>query len=299
MAPVDENTLLLYVSFLHCQKLKASSIFVYLSAVRSYHVMNGFSNPLEGCHRLDLAMKSIERSDQPPKGKLPITMEIMSKLSKVIRYKHAYQDSMVWAAMNLAFFGFLRASEFTVSSPGNFDSNVHLCVGHISFHSVQKLPYVKICIKASKTDVKQNGFQLVLGCSGTEVCAYCSILLFYGFRSTADNFVTHAPFFYLDHKPLTRSGFVVQVRNFLSKIQIQSSLYTGHSFRVGGATTAAAAGLADWEIKMLGRWSSDSYQRYIKAPLPLLVNFAKRICHKTCLSEIHSFRNPYILNLIQ
>lgn len=41
---------------------------------------------------------------------------------------------------------------------------------------------------------------------------------------------------------------------------IDSSKYSGHSFRSGAATTAAKRGLGDATIEMLGRWQSNAYQ---------------------------------------
>jgi hypothetical protein len=37
------------------------------------------------------------------------------------------------------------------------------------------------------------------------------------------------------------------------------TLYNGHSFRSGAATSAGKALVEDHMIKILGRWSSDSY----------------------------------------
>ena len=48
---------------------------------------------------------------------------------------------------------------------------------------------------------------------------------------------------------------------------VDASDFSGHSFRIGAATTATSRGVEDNMIKTLGRWESDAYPRCIKIPL--------------------------------
>ena len=41
-------------------------------------------------------------------------------------------------------------------------------------------------------------------------------------------------------------------------------LFGAHSLRIGGATAALAAGIQPATIRLLGRWSSDCYQLYVR-----------------------------------
>ena len=53
--------------------------------------------------------------------------------------------------------------------------------------------------------------------------------------------------------------------------------YNTHSFRIGAATSAIEAGISDVQVKMLGRWKSDAYQRYVRTPPEELASLSKKL----------------------
>ncbi len=73
------------------------------------------------------------------------------------------------------------------------------------------------------------------------------------------------PFFMdKDKVGLTRRMFVREVNGALVKRGLPSEGISGHSFRIGAASAAAAGGASDEEIKVLGRWKSREYKHYIR-----------------------------------
>ena len=86
------------------------------------------------------------------------------------------------------------------------------------------------------------------------------------------------PFFrFKDGSPLTRARYVSEVKRALTKAGVDSSHYSGHSFRSGAATTAAQQGIGDATIKLLGRWKSGAYQLYVKIPREKLADYSKNL----------------------
>ena len=65
-------------------------------------------------------------------------------------------------------------------------------------------------------------------------------------------------------KPLTQAGFIGEVKAALERGGMSSEGYSGHSFRIGAATTAAAAGIGDAVIQQLGHWRSEAYKGYVQ-----------------------------------
>ena len=57
--PADSNTVLLYVTYLHNARLSSSTVSVYLSAIRSLHVLAGLPEPDIRTPQVKLALKAI------------------------------------------------------------------------------------------------------------------------------------------------------------------------------------------------------------------------------------------------
>ena len=101
----------MFVSYLARLGLSQAFIKVYLSAVRNLHVSAGlheeFSKQLTP--RLEHVLKGIEKekAKSAPPGRFPIMVEIMGSIKAVLaRNPTDYDNTLLWTACCLAFFGF-------------------------------------------------------------------------------------------------------------------------------------------------------------------------------------------------
>ena len=255
-----ENVLCAYVSKLANDGLKHQSIKSYLSALRFMQISAGLSDPYASSvwPRLEYVLKGVKRprGEQSSKPRLPITPDILRRIRTVWQRRFAERDTiMLWASFCIGFFGFLRAGEFTVPGDRTFDPSVHLCVRDIALDSHTSPTLVRVTIKASKTDPFRQGVSLFIGHTSNELCPVAAIVAYLAVRGE-----TPGPLFtFADGRFLTRQRLVEQLRLGLDQAGIDRSAYSGHSFRIGAATTAAAHGIQDATVKMLGRWESSAY----------------------------------------
>ena len=89
--------------------------------------------------------------------------------------------------------------------------------------------------------------------------------------------ITGPLFVFGDGRCLTRPRFVAALRLALGAAGIDARLYSGHSFRIGAATTAAIRGIPDSLIKTMGRWQSSAYTLYVRTPTSVLQSVARRL----------------------
>lgn len=264
----DELTLQRFISYcfsiLH---IRASTIRSYLSSIRYFCLSNGLPDPLRysnGSPKFSLQqlLHAVEKIPARPKLiRLPITIELLSRICSTLNgtFSDPYWDSLLRAAFCVAFFGFLRAGEFTADK---FIPSQHLCLSDLTLTSASAVLF----LKRSKTDRKNLGVRVRYFRSNRLFCPIKNLLSYLKTRSTLFPHVNPkaVPLFLMPNgKALSRSIFVKQLRQVLSSLGLHATHYSGHSFRIGAASTAAKAGLPAYLIQILGRWSSTAYQRYI------------------------------------
>ena len=128
--------------------------------------------------------------------------------------------------------GFLRAGEFTKSGP--FDPSVHLSPADLHLPTFRASEFL---LELMKTDPLWQGC-----CPTTFASGDLVLVLFFAFKMAS-------LFPGLGYCHFCNPAF-----------RLLAFQFSGHSFRIGPAATAAQKGLPDHVIKRLGCWSSVAYQ---------------------------------------
>ena len=69
-----------------------------------------------------------------------------------------------------------------------------------------------------------------------------------------------------DLSPISRNVFTKALVDSLGFCDLDVSGYKSHSFCTVAASWAASKGMSDAQIKTFGRWKSNAFLRYIRAP---------------------------------
>ena len=257
--PLNEYRLEIFVTSLS-KSIAVKSIKVYLCGIQAHARLQGYGNPISGMVRLSELLRGIRRTQGDTflrRPRLPVTPALLRRLMHGIRASHSVRDSrMLVAAVTLAFFGLLRVSEYTCPTVRCFDRNTNLLVGDISLDPSGRL--VRVKIKASKTDPFRQGGEVRVGATGTDICPVRAVREYVESRQRS----LGPAFVFENGRFLTRSYLSALLHRCLGQ---QVSINT-HSFRIGGASAMAAAGIPAYLIQILGRWKSDAFLAYIRVP---------------------------------
>ena len=153
----------------------------------------------------------------------------------------------------LCFHAFLRVGEVTFSATAGQHT---LTVGSLSPFTRDGFTLTLHSYKHSRGRTHRAH----VGPTGSSVpCAVTHLRLYLELRGFESGYL----FLTSSGQPVSRSHFNNTLKSVLSFCNLPANIKS-HSFRIGAASYAAELGLSDSKIRLLGRWHSNAFLRYIR-----------------------------------
>jgi integrase len=264
--PAAIHIIELWVADLGC-RLQYQSIKVYLAGFRSANVDAGLNDPIRGQLRIERLLRGIKRikgAASKSKPKLPITTALLERFEPLFDLGQS-QHRTIRAAMWVATTGLLRTGEFTSNSTEPF-RNLRLS----SLRIAANHSHASLRLLASKTDIFRESVTVHI----FHQKAIAVLTEYISHRSSTDLHPDQPLFPSTNGQPISRNVINTAALNLAAAVGIKLQSFSTPSFRRGGATSLAKAGVPDHIIKVLGRWSSVCYTRYIHTPLSHIQSLA-------------------------
>jgi hypothetical protein len=244
-----------------------------LSSLKFLHLSLGYSFPAQD-FKIDMTMQGLKRKlAQVPFQVLPITPRVLRDM-----YKHLDMskpgDLALWSSFLVSFYGLLRKSN-AVPKNIKYDPSKVLTRRNILVDPHTNMVYIYVGF--SKTN-QFGSRDLIIPVPGNSDPALDPVrhldALFTRFAAHPEA----AAFSYGPSSFINYSSFTTRLKNLLTKSGYNAKLYSGHSFRRGGASFLHACGGTALMVQASGDWSSQCFTRY------LYLSLAERLKSQSIIS---------------
>jgi hypothetical protein len=283
--PSSPQSIIYFVADLATKGLAYKSIKLYLTAIK--YEMAGMLLPdiISDNFHLQQVLRGIKKSNSNARLlRLPITINILCAMEAHLHsIPNTLDRVMLRAAMRLAYYGFLRVSEFCSPSPSRFDHACHLGAPDITFFfNGGSLSHMSVHIKQSKTDPFRVGQTIHIGATNDDRCPVLAIREYMSLSHPGGDVSRSTPsplFIFRSGEYLTRATLVSHVHGLLNLGGIPSARYNSHSFRSGAVTTCSnmVGQVSDTTIRALGRWKSDAHRIYDRSAQQTCIEVTRRM----------------------
>ena len=286
--PLNEQRVLIFVSWLISRNLSTSTINTYLAGLRQVHLANGVNLPilrtpvvdqvLEGRKHLDAIRNNLGETAK----RLPVTPNVMKLIKAEL---HAGNFSiekklLVWSVSTLAFAGSFRIHEILCRNINFYDPVFTLLQKDIKLKEIkvesQIIEILQVKIKSEKSD--RVGVNTIVDVYSSGGCL-CPVRAYKKFKRISKLDDNSKPAFREETgAPLTGRGFNTYLKTLLSPhLDYSIGSITAHSFRAGLPSMMGKLGYVDEEIMAVGRWSSRAFENYLKLPRTKRLAMAKHL----------------------
>ena len=238
----------------------ASTANTYVSALGYSHRLAGVHDPTKVFWVIEM-LKGYGKLGSRLDTRMPITLPILRSILQQTPTicGSDYRRYLFTAMCTTAFFGFLRVGEITCCPRSSAVLQLDQVVRLLD-NSGNTVGF-KLIFKDFKHSYNQRDVSITLH-RRSDVCPVQSLLAYLSRRG-----VTNGPLFRTeDGRAVLRRHFTEYLSLIFRTCGLDPSKYKGHSFRIGAATLAAESGFSDAQIRLLGRWKSDAFRKYIRSP---------------------------------
>ena len=190
-------------------------------------------------------------------GRLPITLPILHKILYLASdlSLFPYELCLFRTMCSLAFYAFLRVGEMAATN----NNKSLLSIDNIAklVNAANHVVSLKVTFLHYKHSYNQPPFSVIIQRQSSAPFNLCSITWNY-------EAILEAPFFTIGGLPVHRQYFCGLLTPAIKRCGLNPARYKGHSFRIGAASHAAEGGMSDAQIRVLGRWKSNAFLRYIR-----------------------------------
>ena len=229
-----------------------------LSSVKFMHVATGYDFPTDS-FGLEATLQGIKRRLKgTPQFVLPIDPIILRQMYSKIDITKP-QDLALWCSYLTAFFCLFRKSN-VVPKDRNFDPECVLTRSDIAIDEAGK--NVLIYVNFSKVNQYQKSFHVIPIPANDDP----ALDLFRHMKklfSSVKSPETSPAFMYSQNQYINYRSFTTRLKQLLSSSGLDPALYSGHSFRRGGASYLYGIGGTTLMVQVLGDWASQIFTRYL------------------------------------
>lgn len=283
--PPKPNLILAFLAYLFMlpAKIKYDTAKAYLCHVRNLSAMLGHDVSAFECPRLLLAVKGFQkrRPGLAATTRLPVTISLLQKFMEVLHDDDATHRTIA-AALVVGVQGLFRSGELAVKDRSDEMDNL-LTRANVVWSSDS----VVIHLAVSKTDPFRHGTDITLYRDDSTTCPWARLR-----AAMAHAPLKHssAPLFQLeDGSALTYRALNTAIKHLAECVGLRARDFSGHSLRIGGATSLAIMGVPDYVIKSLGRWKSAAYQTYPRVDEHVRKRWATSIAAQASARERNYF----------
>jgi hypothetical protein len=249
-----------------------SAISNYLYGLRAWHILHSIEWKLNALE-MEALLKGAARlapESSKRKPRQPYTPEFIAEVGKHLDL-HLPLDASVYACLTDGFYSVVRVGEFTVPRLNSFDPTKHITPANL------------------RTETNQNGMEVTVlhvphtkaaPLEGEDVCWSRQHGPTDPYEALANHRRVNNPgdtdhLFAYRHKghlrPLTKSAFIKRVAAAARAAGLEP--LQGHGIRIGATLFYLLRGVPFEAVKVMGRWSSDAFLRYLRKHAQILTPY--------------------------